>query len=59
MGDEAWVGHYINDFVTLRAPDLQECATNVFVMKALCEEAGLPTEQEKDEGPATTICFWN
>ena len=43
-------GHYIDDFVTLGAPDSQKCVTNVFELKALCEEEGLPTEPEKTMG---------
>ena len=50
-----WVGHYIDDFFTVGAPGSRECAANVAIMKGLFEETGLPTEPEKDEGPATSI----
>ena len=50
-----WVGHYIDNFFTVGAPGSRECAANVAIMKGLFEETGLPTEPEKDEGPATSI----
>lgn len=50
-----WVGHYIDDFFTLGSPGAQECKNNVVTMRDLFEEAGLPTEPEKDEGPAMVI----
>ena len=48
---------YIDDFITAGAPDSPECQKNADVMRETCEEVGLPTEPEKDEGPATTISF--
>ena len=52
-----WVDHYIDDFITAGPPGSSECAHNVATMKAVCEETGLPTEPEKDEGPATVLSF--
>ena len=49
--------NYIDDFVTVGPPDFQECEHNTTIMHETCEEVGLPTEPEKDEGPATTISF--
>ena len=49
--------NYIDDFVTIGAPDSQECERNTTIMHETCEEVGLPTEPKKDEGPATTISF--
>ena len=49
--------NYIDDFVTVGAPDSQECERNTTIMHETCEEVGLPTEPKKDEGPATTISF--
>ena len=37
------------------APGSRECAANIAIMKGLFEQTGLPTEPEKDEGPATSI----
>ena len=50
-----WVDHYIDDFVTAGSPGTVECKKNVTMMKKVFNEAGLPTEPEKDEGPATVI----
>ncbi len=50
-----WLDHYIDDFVTAGPPESNECQDNVSIMKAVCEETGIPTEPEKDEGPATRI----
>ena len=49
--------HYIDDFITIGAPDSEECAHNVATMNAVCNETGIPIEQEKNEGPATHITF--
>lgn len=52
-----WVDHYIDDYITMGAPKSPRCGQNVAIMKQVCEETGLPTEPEKDEGPATSIDF--
>ena len=49
--------HYIDDFITIGAPDSEECAHNVATMNAVCNETCIPIEQEKNEGPATRITF--
>ena len=49
--------NYIDDFVTAGAPDSQECEHNSTIMHKTCKEVGLPTEPEKDDGPATSISF--
>ena len=51
------VAHYIDDFVTIGAPDSPECSDNAQIMQAACERVGFPVEPEKSEGPATTISF--
>ncbi len=53
----AWLDHYIDDFITAGRPGGMECARNATVMKAVCQQVGMPIEPEKDEGPATTITF--
>lgn len=50
-----WLDHYIDDFVTAGAPNSDECQQNVSIMKAVCEETGIPIALDKDEGPASTI----
>ena len=47
----SWVDHYIDDFITMGEPGTQVCAENVSIMKGVFNEAGLPTDPEKDEGP--------
>ena len=51
-----WVRHYVDDFITVR-PNVEECARNAEVMHKTCEEANIPVEPEKDEGPARVITF--
>ena len=50
-----WAEHYIDDFVTMGQAGSVECGQNVALMRATLHEAGLNTEPEKDEGPATAI----
>ena len=52
-----WIRHYIDDFITLGAEGREECERNLQLLKQVCEEAGMPTEPEKDEGPATELVF--
>ena len=52
-----FVDHYVDDFVTAGAPRSDECASNARIMHHTCHIAGAPVEEEKSEGPATTIPF--
>ena len=51
----SWLDHYIDDFFTVGDPGLQGCAINMGIMKGVFAEANIPTEPEKDVGPATVI----
>ena len=51
------VAHYIDNFITIGAPDSMECQENATIMHTTCERVGLPVEPEKGDGPATTISF--
>ena len=51
----SWLDHYIDDYVTMGSPDSPECVKNVAIMRVVFSESGLPTEPEKDEGPAIVI----
>ena len=51
-----WVRHYVDDFITV-GPNVEEYARNAEVMHKTCEEANIPVEPEKDEGPARVITF--
>ena len=52
-----WIRHYIDDFIMLGAEGKEECGRNLQQMKQVCEEAGMPTELEKEDGPATELVF--
>ena len=52
-----FVDHYIDDFITMGALRSNECANNVRIMHHTCDTAGAPIEEEKFEGPATTLPF--
>lgn len=52
-----YADNYIDDFITVGAPNSSECQDNCRLMHETCDEVGLPTEPDKDEGPATTISF--
>ena len=52
-----FVDHYVDDFITVGAPRSNECANNAKIMHFTCEMAGTPVEEEKSEGPATTLPF--
>ena len=53
----SWLGHYIDDFVTLGDPGAVDCRDHLQIMKVVCEEAGMPTEPEKKEGPTMVLSF--
>ena len=53
----SWVGHYIDDFVTVGSPGSGECSRNLGILKETCTRLGMPLEEEKEEGPATEITF--
>ena len=53
----SWLGHYVDDFVTMGAAGKLECETNLRSMERVCTELGMPVEPSKTEGPATRITF--
>lgn len=52
-----WVAHYIDDFITMGAASLGQCATNFTLMHAACVQMGLPVEPDKNKGPTTALTF--
>ena len=52
-----WEIHYLDDFLTIGSSQSQECHSNVQIMQFVCENAGLPIEPLKSEGPATSLVF--
>ena len=53
----SFIDHYVDDFITVGSPGSEECTCNVRIMYHTCRVAGVPVEEEKSEGPATTITF--
>lgn len=51
------VEHYLDDFITVGDPESQEYNQNLRVMVDTCNCTGTPVEQEKMEGPTTSIGF--
>ena len=52
-----WVGHYLDDFITVGPPDSPECQHNLNTMLALCQRLGDPSAPSKCAGPATKMVF--
>ena len=53
-----WVCHYIDDFLTMGPPATAgTCSRNMSVILETFNNAGLPIDPAKTEGPATTITF--
>lgn len=53
----SWVGHYLDDFVTIGPAGSDECQRNMTIMERACEDAGVPIEHAKTVGPVSTITF--
>ena len=53
----SWSIHYIDDFLTAGAPMTNECASNLSIFMATCQELGVPLKADKVEGPTSTITF--
>ena len=53
----SWVAHYLDDFITVGAPDTEECKFNLEAMLALCHSMGVPIAPAKCVGPSTTLTF--
>ena len=49
--------HYIDDFITLGRPSSEECKVNQRLILETCEVMGAPIEDEKSEGPSTSLVF--
>lgn len=49
--------HYIDDFLTLGAPDSSECKHNLQLLIDTCQLLGIPLAVEKIEGPIEWIIF--
>ena len=52
-----FIFHYLDDFVTVGAPHLQECEQGNKTMLATCEQLGFSVAPAKCEGPTTCLSF--
>lgn len=47
--------HYLDDFITVGAPDSNQCQTNLSKALAVCKMLGLPLHPDKCEGPSESL----
>ena len=52
-----WVAHYLDDYITLGAPDGEECQANLEKLLLICRRLGVPVALAKCAGPATVLIF--
>ena len=50
--------HYLDDFITLGAPGIEECTRNMRIMRVLCELLGVPLSPEKCVGPLLILTYF-
>ena len=49
--------HYLDDYITIARPGAKACSINLKTIKQACADLGVPVEEAKCVGPATTIQF--
>ena len=49
--------HYLDDFITVGAPDSGECDFNCRVISHFCSLLGVPLAKDKCEGPTTCLTY--
>ena len=49
--------HYLDDFITVGAPDSGECNFNCQVISHFCSLLGVPLAKDKCEGPTTCLTY--
>ena len=52
-----WVGHYLDDYITVGPPSSPVCGDNLHHMLAVCQRLGVPVAKSKCAGPASTMVF--
>ena len=52
-----WVGHYLDDFITVGLPSSQERMENLHSMLLACQSLGVPVAKSKFAGLVTTLVF--
>ena len=50
-----WVVHYLDDFVIVAPPDLDECFRAVGILGNTCAKLGVPMAADKSKGPVTAL----
>ena len=53
----ARIMHYLDDYLTLGPPGLEDCSQNLATITNCCHQLGVPLKQEKVEGPTTCLEF--
>ena len=48
---------YVDDFLTMGRVESDECQVNMVLMHQTCQEAGLPLEPSKTQGPCPILTF--
>ena len=51
------VKHYLDDFLTIGAPNSSECARNMQLMQLICKQLGVPLAIHKSEGPYFCLVY--
>ena len=49
--------HYLDDFLLVGNPHTRDCGVQLWVLKAVFENLGIPIAMEKLEGPTTVLTF--
>ena len=49
--------HYLDDFISLGAPNSEQCQTNLEIILGICDILGIPLAIDKIEGPTTLMTF--
>ena len=49
--------HYLYDFITVVAPQSEECQRSKHIMMATCQQLGFPVALGKCDGPTTCLTF--
>ncbi len=52
-----WILKYLDDILTIGAPDTEERSSNLHTITYTCQELGLPLASEKLEGPTSKLTF--
>ena len=51
------IGHYLDDFIVLGAPNSQECSSSITTLDRSCATLGVPVAEHKRDGPTTCLTF--